>query len=119
MCKDMPLHHAEARPVCLAQSFSGKGGVHRVVSRQEPAKGSPSGLAVPVPESNWETPRPLGGKVRLLSVFTMKMRPSPSPFQSFTTMIAARTEGGVEGPVGLPGERAREGHTTPRREPWD
>ena len=46
MCKDMPLHHAEARPVCLAQSFSGKGGVHRVVSRQEPAKGSPSGKAV-------------------------------------------------------------------------
>lgn len=111
MCKDMPLHHAEARPVCLAQSFDGEGGVHGVVSRQEPAQGSPLGLAVPVPESNWETPRPLGGKVRPLSVFTVKMRPSASPFQSFTTTIAARTEGGVE-------ERAREGHTAPRREPW-
>ena len=33
------------------------------------------------------------------------MSPSPSPFQSFTTTIAA----GVEGPVGLPGERARGG----------
>lgn len=118
MCKDMPLHHAgtmgnlEARPVCLAQSFDGEGGGHGVASRQEPAQGSPSGLAVPVPESNWETPRPLGGKVRPLSVFTVKMGPSASPFQSFTTTIAARTEGGVE-------ERAREGHTAPRREPWD
>lgn len=51
-------------------------------------------------------PRPSGGKVRPPSVFPVKMRPSPSPFQSFTTTIAARTEGGVEGPVGPPGERA-------------
>lgn len=33
------------------------------------------------------------------------MSPSPSLFQSFTTTIAA----GMEGPVGLPGERARGG----------
>ena len=111
MLKDMPLHQAgttgnlEAKPACLVQPLDGEGGIHGVASRQQLAQGCPSGLAIPVPESNSGGPEAFRRESQ--ATFCLYCENVSFPFSvPLSATIAARTEGDVEGPVGLPGERA-------------